>query len=162
MPIEVVRGCANVGGWLELSPYGWNASASMTGRMRPPARYAIPRSRRNVVGECVNRAPSGLSLPRGESPIPITRIRGFAALIASYVTARSSRNAGAAALLPSALNWGSQKRFRFGSLPTITPRRVRYRFTIEAAYAANCARSSGVSGVVRLPKFDTPTYTATP
>src|SRR5215208_5276231 len=41
MPIEVVRGCANVGGWLELSPYGWNASASMTGRVRPPGSIGL-------------------------------------------------------------------------------------------------------------------------
>ena len=53
--------------------------------------------------------------------------------------------------MPSRLNWGSQKRFRFGSLPTIRSRKLGFALTISAAYAANSACDSGVSGVVREP-----------
>ena len=41
-------------------------------------------------------------------------------LTASYVRARRAVYAGAAASVPFGLNWGSQKRLMFGSLPTIT------------------------------------------
>jgi hypothetical protein len=42
---------------------------------------------------------------------------------------------------------------RFGSLPTITSRTVGFAFTISAAYAANWACASVVSGVVREPAW---------
>ena len=45
-PIVVVSGCAVVGGWLELSAYGWMTNASMTGRSRPLAQETLGLSRR--------------------------------------------------------------------------------------------------------------------
>ncbi len=76
-----------------------------------------------TVGEWVGRMPPKLdaSPPRGETAPPITRSDGCTALTASYVRASSDSYAGAAASEPSSLNCGSQKRFRFGSLPTISP-----------------------------------------
>ena len=55
--------------------------------------------------------------------------------------------------MPSRLNCGSQKRLRFGSLPTIRSRKLGFAFTIAAVYAANSACASGVSGVVREPAW---------
>ena len=81
----------------------------------------------NFVGECVWRVPFGLSFPRGASAPPQTRTPGSTALIASYTGASSARYAGAAAFDPSGLNCGSQKRLRFGSLPTITSSSGRHR-----------------------------------
>src|SRR5262245_13442699 len=108
-----------------------------------------------TVGEWVGRVPFGLSLPRGASAPPQTVTPGSAALIASYVCASSVRYAGAAASEPSGLNWGSQKRLRFGSLPTITLSMSGTARTSAAAYCVNWERASGVSGVV----FDPGEYT---
>src|SRR4051812_28675055 len=93
---------------------------SMIGRSRPEARYAAPRSLMNAVGEWVGRAPAGLSLPRADSDPPMTLIAGETCLIASYDVASRSRYAVAATSEPSVPNCGSQKRFRFGSFPTLT------------------------------------------
>ena len=105
----------------------------------------------NFVGECVWRMPFGLSLPRGASAPPHTRTPGSTALIASYTGASSARYAGAAAFDPSGLNCGSQKRLRFGSLPTITSSSAGTARTRVAVYCVNSARASGVSGVVLEP-----------
>jgi hypothetical protein len=71
------------GGIRACSGYGWIANQSITGRLRPLSRYALPRSRMKRVGEWVGRAERGLSLPRGASDPPITIVAGAAALIAS-------------------------------------------------------------------------------
>ena len=67
---------------LELSSYGWKAKPSMIGVVRPEARYALPRSRMNAVGECVGRMP-GTSPPRGETAPPSTVTAGAAAFTVS-------------------------------------------------------------------------------
>src|SRR3954471_21648981 len=120
----------------------------MIGIGRPLDRYAEPRSRMNVTGECVGLLPLGLSPPRGARPAPNTRTDGRTALIASYVCARRRSNAGAAASDPSALNCGCQKRLLFGSLPTTKSVTLGTVWTIACAYWANCARSTSVSGVL--------------
>ena len=56
---------------------------SISGRARPLARYAAPRSLMNVVGECVAREAFGSSPPRGASPPPTTISLGSALLSAS-------------------------------------------------------------------------------
>src|SRR6187549_909294 len=104
-------------------------------------------------GECVGRDPAGSSLPRPDSEPPMTLISGETSLRASYDSASSSRYDGAAASDPSGPNCGSQKRLRFGSLPTITSRTPGRSRGIEAAYAANCARASGVVGVTLLNEY---------
>ena len=63
--------------------YGWKASASMIGSLRPLARYATPMSAMNTVGEWVRRGAFGLSPPRGETAPPSTFTAGSTALIAS-------------------------------------------------------------------------------
>src|SRR5581483_5307133 len=67
---------------------------------------------------------------------------------ASYVSASRRSYAVAAASDPPGPNCGCQKSGRFGSLPTITSFTPWTSFGIEAAYAANCARACGVSGVL--------------
>ena len=81
--ICVVFGCAAVGGIADEIMYGWIAKLSISGALRPLARYAAPRSRMKAVGECVGRIPSGRSAPRGETAAPITRRLGSTALSAS-------------------------------------------------------------------------------
>src|SRR5690348_4975000 len=105
----------------------------------------------NAVGEWVGREPAGLSLPRGESATPYTVACGRAALSASYVVARSCSNAGAAASEPSGANCGSQKRLRFGSLPTMKSCTYGYCFATETAKAAKSERAVSVSGVTLEP-----------
>src|SRR5713226_1677392 len=90
------KGCANVGGSFEFSPYGWIANASMIGVVRPDARYVLPRSAMNVCGECVCLVESHLSPPRGESATPITLMSGLIVLSVSYVCASRSSYDGAA------------------------------------------------------------------
>src|SRR6185312_16845073 len=124
------------------------SNTSITGSVRPLARYAAPRSLMNDVGECVGFAHVAQSPPRGASPPPITRIDGRTAFSASYVVTRSWRYAGAAASLPSALNCGIQNRFELGSLPTMTSLTLGSDRVIEAAYCANCACASAVVGAV--------------
>jgi hypothetical protein len=76
-------GCAVAGDWLELSGNGLIESASMTGFVRALALYAIPRSRMNLVGECVCRERRWLSEPRGESAPPSTTMLDETAFSAS-------------------------------------------------------------------------------
>ena len=78
-----MRGFAFVGGMLESSPYTWMTNASITGSVRPLARYALPSAWMKVVGECVGRMPLGRSVPRGETAPPYTSTSGETALIAS-------------------------------------------------------------------------------
>src|SRR5919206_3598901 len=119
--MDVECGCVPLtGSMLELSSYGWMTKPSMIRFLRPLARYAAPRSWMKVVGECDFVPAFGSSLPCGDTAPPSTAVFFAAALTASYVCASSASYAGAAASDPSALNCGSQKRGRFGSLPTIT------------------------------------------
>ena len=53
---------------------------------------------------------------------------------------------------PPGPNWGSQKRLRFGSLPTITSRNEGSVAVSAAVYEANCARAVGESGVADDPR----------
>src|SRR5213595_508933 len=122
------------------------SKTSITGSVRPLARNAVPRSLMNEVGECVGLAQVAQSPPRGASPAPITLIDARTAFNASYVAASSWRYDGAAASLPSALNCGIQKRFEFGSLPTMTSLTLGSDPAIEAAYCANCVWASAVVG----------------
>src|SRR5690349_14649467 len=103
MVIVVEFGCVVVGG-----PYGWNASPSMIGFVRPLARYAAPMSVMNAVGECVCRGFVGSSLPCGEMAPPRTNSFLLTALIASYVCASNASYAGAAASAPLDVNCGNQ------------------------------------------------------
>ena len=106
-----------------------------------------------TVGEWVSRPVPGRSIPRGDSAPPNTLTVGSTAFTAAYVRLSSERYAGAAASVPSALNCGSQKRFRFGSLPTITFCRSGTLRTRSAARPAKLAWSASESGVVLLPKL---------
>ena len=119
--------------------------------MRPLARYAVPIAWMNAVGDDVGRIPSGRSLPRGASAPPHTVMVGSTAFSASYVCARSERYAGAEAFEPSGANCGSQKRFRFGSLPTMTWSKLGSNRATDAAYCANWACAVASRGVVRWP-----------
>ena len=78
-----------MGGIVEFSGYGWIASASMIGVVRPEPRYAVPMSWMKTVGEWVSRPEPGRSIPRGEIAPPYTIAAGFAAFSASYVFASS-------------------------------------------------------------------------
>src|SRR5688500_11028189 len=98
----------------------------MNGVVRPLARYASPHSRMKRVGEIVSRPVLGLSTPRGASAPPQTVVSGAASLTVSYVAESKERYAPAEAPVPSRLNCGSQNRFRFGSLPTITSRKLGF------------------------------------
>ena len=149
----MVCGCSKSGGMLEFSGYGWIENMSITGVSRPEARYSVPRSSMNRVGECVGREPAGSSLPRADSDPPMTLMSGETSLSASYDAASSARYEAAAASDPSGPNCGSQNRFRFGSLPTMTSRTPGRRRGIDAAYAANCARAAGVVGVTLLNEY---------
>src|SRR6188472_3221115 len=135
---------------LEFSGYGWIENMSITGLSRPEARYAAPRSWMNRDGECVGREAAGSSLPRAASEPPMTLMSGETSFSASYDWASSARYAAAATFDPSGPNWGSQNRFKLGSLPTITSRTPGSERGIDAAYAANCARAEGVVGVTLL------------
>jgi hypothetical protein len=88
--IVVESGCVRVGGSSELSMYGWNVKASMIGRSRPLALYAVPMSWMKAVGECVSRLVFGRSIPAWESVPPSTSIAGETAFSASYVCASSA------------------------------------------------------------------------
>jgi len=68
---------------LEFSPYGWNEKPSMIGRVRLSARYAVPMSVMNAVGECVSRPVPGRSMPRGETEPPMMNTPLSAAFMAS-------------------------------------------------------------------------------
>ncbi len=48
-------------------------------------------------------------------------------------------------------NCGSQKRFRFGSLPTMMSSKLGIAVASAAVYRANSACAEGSSGVVREP-----------
>src|SRR5581483_2651379 len=93
------------------------------------------------------------SLPRAARAPPMTLTWGSTAFSASYVCASRDRYAAAAASEPSAANCGIQKRFRFGSLPTITSFTCRSARGIDAANDANCVRASSVSGVTPLNEY---------
>ena len=79
----MLRGFAVPGLVDELSGYGCIAKPSITGAVRPLARYAAPIAWMKAVGEEVGRIPSGRSEPRGASAPPQTRSVGSAALSAS-------------------------------------------------------------------------------
>src|SRR5690348_14576970 len=106
----------------------------------------------NAVGDVVARADPGRSDPRGAVAPPQTRTSSRACLTASYVVASSRRYAAADTICPPGPNWGSQKRLRFGSLPTIKSRTVGSAAATAAAYAANSDRASAASGVVAEPE----------
>jgi len=55
----------------------------MMGRLRFNARYAVPMSAMNAVGECVSRPVPGRSMPRGASEPPMMKTFRSAAFIAS-------------------------------------------------------------------------------
>ena len=86
------------------------------------------------VGECVGREPAGSSLPRADSEPPITLMSGetvlqrVVGLGEQLEVGRGSRT-----FEPSGPNCGSQKRFRFGSLPTMMSRTPGSRRGIDAA-----------------------------
>ena len=93
----------------------------------------------NVVGEWVSRPVPGRSIPRGASAPPQTRHVGVRLLDRvvrlgeqGEVGGRGRRRS------PFSSNCGIQKRFRFGSLPTITSRISGTPRTIAATYEANC------------------------
>src|SRR3954453_18949651 len=91
----------------------------MIGSVRPLARYAAPRSRRQRTGDVDGLSGAkGLSLPRGERPSPMTVIAGLTALSASYDEASSGSYEAQATGAPAAVNWGRQNWGWFGSLPT--------------------------------------------
>ena len=73
----------DVDGDARVERVGMEREPSMTGRVRPLARYATPSSRMKRVGECVSRPVFGLSTPRGASAPPQTRTSGAAAFSAS-------------------------------------------------------------------------------
>ena len=73
----------------------------------------------NAVGECVWRAIPGPVAPGARGRRPSTVDRRVDGLHRVVGCARSERYAGAEAFVPSGVNCGSQKRFRFGSLPTM-------------------------------------------
>ncbi len=55
--------------------YGWKLNASISGRVRPLARYQAPSARTKRTGDVETLLFAfGLSFPRGESPIPTTWI----------------------------------------------------------------------------------------
>src|ERR671939_1233085 len=86
---------------------------------------------------------NGLSLPRGERPIPITLMLGSTAFSASYPAASSGSYAAPEAAVPFELNCGCQKRGWFGSFPatkTFTYGHVRASCWRKAA---NCAIAAG-------------------
>ncbi len=87
------------------------------------ARYATPMSRMQRTGEVdgFERA-VGLSLPRGESPTPITLMPGFTPFSASYDAASRPVYAGQESALPVGPYCGCQKLFTFASLPTMKSR----------------------------------------
>ena len=65
--------------------------------------------------------------------------------------ASSERYAGADAFDPSGPNCGSQKRFRFGSLPTMMSSKLGRAAASAAAYCANSPWAVASSGVVAEP-----------
>ena len=78
----------------------------------------MPRSWRNRTGERERfEGANGWSLPRGDSPIPITLMVVSIALSASYYWDSTFRYVAAESALPGLLYCGSQKRGWFGSLP---------------------------------------------
>ena len=79
----VDSGCWKSGLCEELSGYGWNVKPSITGTVRPLARYAAPSAWMNAVGDEVGRVPSGRSEPRGASAPPQMRSDGSTAFTAS-------------------------------------------------------------------------------
>ena len=60
----------------------------------------------------------GRSFPRGESPSPMTRIVGSAALSASYPAARNLPALAAETFIPWASNWGRRNAGWLGSFMT--------------------------------------------
>src|SRR3954451_3038502 len=83
---------------------------------------------------------SGLSLPRGDSPRPITAIEGSTALSASYDAANSGSYAAPETSAPVELNCGCQNRGWFGSLP-IT------KFLTTGYVRASCCRKAANSEI---------------
>src|SRR5438132_10314849 len=95
---------------LELSSYGWIASASMIGRARPLARYSLPMSAMNAVGECVRRVEFGSSPPCGESAPPrseehTSELQSHSDLVCRLLLEKKKQN-----LLGAALDGGERAR----------------------------------------------------
>ena len=99
----------------------------MIGSVRPLARYAAPRSRMNAVGECVSRIVSGpvaAAWRERDADDGDPRDDRLERVVRPGEELRGTP--GAATSEPSGLNCGSQKRFRFGSLPMMKSRRLGF------------------------------------
>ena len=108
-------------------------------------------SRMNWVGECVWRAIAGLSEPACERTPPSTSFAGESAFSASYDFASSETYETAATSSPFGPNCGSQKRFRFGSLPMMKCFACGTALAIATTQAVKSPWSWSESGVTELP-----------
>ena len=82
-------------GSVALFGYGWKLNASISGRVRPLARYQAPSARTKRTGDVeMLLFAFGLSFPRGERPIPTTWIAGSIVFSESYAAARYRPNVG--------------------------------------------------------------------
>ena len=125
----------------------------MTGAVRPLARYAWPSSRRNRVGEIVSRPVPGRSTPRGASAPPQIRASGADGLH-GVVRRREQRQVGGrggAGAVEVELRQPEAVQVRLVADDQVAE--AGLAVAIAAAYEANSACASGVSGVVRDPAW---------
>src|ERR687896_163487 len=101
-------------------PCTWCPTTSNMGASLPLSRYARPNSRPNRVGECETfLTASGLPFPRGAVEGAITLMPERVSWSTSQHRARSAWYAAGAALDPSELNCGLQKKVLFGSFQIV-------------------------------------------
>src|SRR4051794_516741 len=128
-------------------------TVSKSGRLRPLARKATPSCLMKLTGEWEMLLTAfGLSFPRGEVAGPTTLMPGRKPCSTSQQRASNASYAAGAALEPSALNCGRQKKLTFGSFQMTTSLIEGKRATAFLANVQNCVRAvSSCGALVGLP-----------